>query len=166
WGFGAARRRDWGGGGGCGGARPGLGGPAQRGRNPRSSVAMGADLKGRHPRYSLAMGTAPKGREPRYSLAMRAILSSIALAAACGGALPKTPAFVAQPGDVAIVHANVVPMDRDGVLADHAVVVRAERILAVAPSDAVELPPTARRIDAAGRHAPPRLADLAAHALP
>ncbi len=95
---------------------------------------------------------------------MRPVLSSFVLLAACGGALPKTPTFVAQAGDIAIVHAHVVPMDRDGVLADHAVVVRGDRIVAVAPSDAVELPATARRIDAAGGYVLPGLADMHVHA--
>jgi len=92
------------------------------------------------------------------------VVCAVVAGAACAGTLPRAPSFVAQAGDLAIVHANVVPMDRDGVLADHTVVVRGDRIVAVGPADAVDVTATSRRVDATGRYVLPGLADMHVHA--
>src|SRR5215831_10072643 len=95
--------------------------------------------------------------------------AAIALIAACGSRVPppeSPPAasFPAAPfGVIAITHATVVPMVGDGVLADHTVVVRGDRIVAVAPSAEVEVPAEATVIDGTGKYVMPGLADMHVH---
>ncbi len=64
---------------------------------------------------------------------------------------------------VAFVGVNVVPMDREHVLADHTVVVRGDRIVSVGPADAVEIPDGALRIQGAGHWLMPGLAEMHGH---
>jgi imidazolonepropionase-like amidohydrolase len=71
--------------------------------------------------------------------------------------------FSAQPGDVAIVNVSVVPMQREGILRDHVVVVRASRIVAVVPAGSVDLGATVKRIDGHGGFLLPGLADMHVH---
>ncbi len=69
-------------------------------------------------------------------------------------------------GDSTVIeHVTVVPMDRPGLLVDQSVVVRGDRIVAVAPSDRIKPPPSARRIDGRGKFLVPGLADMHAHAI-
>lgn len=63
----------------------------------------------------------------------------------------------------AIVHANVVPMDRERVLRDHTVVIHGDRIVSVGPSREVVPPKGARIVDAAGRYLLPGLVDAHVH---
>ncbi|HSS02264.1 MAG TPA: amidohydrolase family protein [Kofleriaceae bacterium] len=72
--------------------------------------------------------------------------------------------FVAQAGDTAFTDVSVVPMTSDGALAHHTVVVRGDRIVAVAPRASVEVPPGVRVIDGAGKWLMPGLADMHVHA--
>lgn len=67
------------------------------------------------------------------------------------------------PATTAFVHVRVVPMDRDGALADQTVVVRGERIVSLGPSDTVEVPPGANTIDGSGLTLLPGLTDAHAH---
>ncbi len=72
----------------------------------------------------------------------------------------------AQPTDepvTAFVQVNVLPMDRDTVLADQTVLVRGTRIVAVGPATAVAIPEHARRIDGRGRYLMPGLAEMHGH---
>jgi imidazolonepropionase-like amidohydrolase len=72
---------------------------------------------------------------------------------ACGGgggaspAAPAAPHVTLQPGDIAITNVSVVPMSRDGVLAHHTIVVRGDRIVAVAPNASLEVPAGTKTID-------------------
>ena len=68
-----------------------------------------------------------------------------------------------QSNTIAFIHASVVPMDRERVLADHTVVVVDGRITAVSPASEVEVPPEAVRIDARGRYLLPALSDMHVH---
>jgi tetratricopeptide (TPR) repeat protein len=80
--------------------------------------------------------------------------------------LLSPPAYTAEPGSprpVVFVHASVVPMDADRVLADQTVVVSGGRIREVGPSERVPRPPGALVIDAAGRYLSPGLADMHVH---
>ncbi|HZJ67417.1 MAG TPA: hypothetical protein VFD36_28105, partial [Kofleriaceae bacterium] len=96
---------------------------------------------------------------------------------ACGGggggaspAAPAAPHIALQPGDIAITNVSVVPMSRDGVLAHHTIVVRGDRIVALAPNASLEVPAGTKMIDersesrgrgpagSAGGAPPPRLA--------
>jgi imidazolonepropionase-like amidohydrolase len=67
------------------------------------------------------------------------------------------------PGDIAITDVTVVPMSRDGALAHHTVVVRGDRIVAVAPSASVALPAGVTAIDGKGKWLIPGLADMHVH---
>jgi hypothetical protein len=81
-----------------------------------------------------------------------------------GGAPAPAPGFVVAPGDVAVTDVTVVPMARDGVLAHHTVVVRGDRIVAVAPSASITVPAGVTVIDGAGKWLMPGLADMHVHA--
>lgn len=72
-------------------------------------------------------------------------------------------AFVARPGDTAITDMSVAPMTSDGVFAHHTVVIRGDRIAAVAPSASVALPRGVTMIDGAGKWLMPGLADMHVH---
>jgi hypothetical protein len=64
---------------------------------------------------------------------------------------------------VAIHNVNVVPMDREQVLANHVVIVQNGRITAVGPRNRVAIPRDARRIDGRGGYLVPGLADFHVH---
>jgi hypothetical protein len=111
-----------------------------------------------------------RGRRIRSITGSGWLSATLALIAAC--ALRKPPAldvppaasFSAAPsGVVAITHATVVPMVGDGVLADHTVVVRGDRIVALAPSGELEVPAEATVIDGTGKWLMPGLADMHVH---
>jgi len=79
-------------------------------------------------------------------------------------AVPVAPAsFVAQPGDTAFTDVSVVPMTSDGALAHHTVVVRGDRIVAIAPASAITVPAGAKVIDGTGKWLMPGLADMHVH---
>ena len=63
----------------------------------------------------------------------------------------------------AIVGVNVIPMDREGVLADQTVIVRGERIERVGDTGLTRVPLGAKRIDGRGKYLIPGLADLHVH---
>jgi dienelactone hydrolase/tetratricopeptide (TPR) repeat protein len=63
----------------------------------------------------------------------------------------------------AIVDVNLVPMDRERVLAHQTVIVRGDRIAELGPAGSLRLPPGAIRIDGRGRYLIPGLFDMHAH---
>ena len=83
---------------------------------------------------------------------------SVALVVLAGAPASGTPAET-----TVFAHANVVPMDVDGVLGDYTVVVEGDRIAAVGPAAEVEIPEGATVIDAAGGWLMPGLADMHMH---
>jgi imidazolonepropionase-like amidohydrolase len=86
------------------------------------------------------------------------------LACSCTAGPPRPPPSVAiQPGDTAITDVSVVAMSSDGVLAHHTIVIRGDRIVAVAPTSAIALPSGIRVIDGAGKWLMPGLADMHVH---
>ena len=98
-----------------------------------------------------------------YAPAPRTILSASWLAIA-GLVVPAgTLAQVPPQRATAFVNANVVPMDREGVLADYTVVVSSGRIVEMGPSASVEPPAGAMVIDAAGKYLMPGLAEMHGH---
>ena len=119
----------------------------------------------RTPRSSLARN----GRTTRARIASaRAALAGTA-ATALLAALPAPTS--AQPaalssGTFAFTGANVVPMDRERVLANHTVVVTNGRITAVGPTGSVRVPAGATSIDARGKYLMPGLAEMHAHVPP
>ena len=99
---------------------------------------------------------------------VRAVARGIAAGAACaliGGCTPASPSTtVADPGVIAIVGVNVVPMtDGDSILPDRTVIVRDGRITAIGRASAVDVPRGALRIDARGRYLMPGLVDAHVH---
>lgn len=88
---------------------------------------------------------------------------ALTLALLCAAPAHAAPAIPTTPDTIAFVHASVVPMDSERVLADHTVVVTDGRIVAVGPHDAIQVPHGARVIDASGRHMLPALSDMHVH---
>ncbi|MEX2284778.1 MAG: amidohydrolase family protein [Gemmatimonadota bacterium] len=66
-------------------------------------------------------------------------------------------------GQVAFVNVNVIPMDRERVLADQTVVVTNGRITAVGPAARTTVPPNAIRVDGRGKYLTPGLAEMHGH---
>ncbi len=64
---------------------------------------------------------------------------------------------------LAITHVNVVPMDKDGVLADQTVVVQGGRIAELGDAADVPVPEGARVVDGRGKWLIPGLADMHVH---
>jgi imidazolonepropionase-like amidohydrolase len=102
------------------------------------------------------MGPSPRRKET----VLAALLASLVLVQ---DQPAPAPAPVPERGTFAFVGATVVPMDQDGVLADHVVIVRAGRIEALGPRESLEIPHDALRVDARGRWLIPGLADMHGH---
>lgn len=64
---------------------------------------------------------------------------------------------------LAIEHVSVLAMEREGLLADHTVVVRDGRITALGPASEIVVPEDAQRIDGRERFLMPGLADMHVH---
>lgn len=71
-----------------------------------------------------------------------------------------------MPQAFAITHATIIPMDREHVLHDHGVIVRGDRIEALAPSAELPIPSDALVIDAGGKTLLPGLGDMHVHLVP
>lgn len=93
---------------------------------------------------------------------MLRLAAAVALAMfACGKSAKPKPEPL-QAGDIALVGATVVPMDHEGALADHTVVVRGDQILRVAPAASIDTT-GATVIDVHGKWLVPGLADMHVH---
>ncbi|NVB84417.1 MAG: amidohydrolase family protein [Kofleriaceae bacterium] len=92
----------------------------------------------------------------------RIALALVVLFVACKGDKPAAKKEVLQAGDLALVGATVVPMDREGTLADQIVVVRGDKIALVAPSAQVDTK-AATVVDVKGKWIVPGLADMHVH---
>lgn len=68
-----------------------------------------------------------------------------------------------SPRSIAFVHANVIPMHREGVLKDHTVVIKGDRIVEIVPSKEIKLSSNVRQIDATGKFLLPGFADMHIH---
>jgi imidazolonepropionase-like amidohydrolase len=93
---------------------------------------------------------------------IRAALAVLLIVPSVGGTAPARPA-ASEPAPLAIVGATVLPMDDARVLRGHTVVMRGDRIVAVAPDGRADIPAGARRIDARGRWLVPGLVDMHVH---
>lgn len=74
--------------------------------------------------------------------------------------------LAAQEGTYAFVDVSVLPMDRNGVLANQTVVVVDGVITALGPASRIRVPDGATRIDGRGRFLMPGLAEMHAHVPP
>lgn len=99
--------------------------------------------------------------EARWLACLVLLLSGCADDRVAGSAEAQSAAGASNT--IAFVGANVLPMDRETVLAEHTVLVRDGRILEVGPTADVEVPEGAQRIDARGRWLMPGLAEMHGH---
>lgn len=86
---------------------------------------------------------------------MRAAIALSLLLAAAGAQ--------AQDQVTAFVNVNVVPMDRERVLANQTVIVRNGSIAELGPANRVTVPANATRVDGSGRYLMPGLAEMHGH---
>jgi imidazolonepropionase-like amidohydrolase len=70
------------------------------------------------------------------------------------------------PAVVAFVNVNLVPMDRERILAEQTVLVRDGRIAEIGPAGKVKIPNGAIQIDGRGKYLMPGLADMHVHLYP
>lgn len=84
-------------------------------------------------------------------------------AAVFSAAVSSTSVSAQGRGTIAIVNANVLPMDRNTVLANHTVLIREGLIQQVDSNVRVRIPAGATRIDAGGKFLIPGLADMHIH---
>jgi imidazolonepropionase-like amidohydrolase len=92
----------------------------------------------------------------RYVNAMKKLLLSLILGAAVHAAQPPD-------GTVAFVNVNVIPMDRETVLADQTVVVTGGKIASIGPAAKAQVPAGAAKVDGKGKYLMPALAEMHAH---
>lgn len=103
---------------------------------------------------------------------LRTGVAAVALGAMPAAALaaPQASSRAAAAGDapaaLAFVGVNVVPMDRERVLADQTVIVVGDRIQRMGPAARTRVPDDALRIDARGKFLMPGLAEMHAHIPP
>jgi len=77
---------------------------------------------------------------------------------------PQAPSEEPQrPAVVAFVNVNVVPMDRERILPEQTVIVRADRISEIGPVDTTDIPEGALRIDGRDKYLMPGLVDMHVH---
>jgi imidazolonepropionase-like amidohydrolase len=77
---------------------------------------------------------------------------------------PQAPSEEPQrPAVVAFINVNVVPMDRDRILPQQTVIVRADRISEIGPVDTTDIPEGALRIDGRDKYLMPGLVDMHVH---
>ena len=88
-------------------------------------------------------------------------LLSLALLLCAGFASTLRPQ--AQAPATVFVGVHVIPMDRETVLRDQAVVIRDGTITSIGPAGQAQIPPGAVRIEAAGKYLIPALGELHAH---
>ena len=81
----------------------------------------------------------------------------------CG--MQTEPPEASADGPVAFVDVNVVPMNRDTLLAHHTVLIQDGKIAAMGPSEAIAVPEEAFRIDGSGKYLMPGLIDMATYGL-
>ena len=86
----------------------------------------------------------------------------VAILAICAASLINSTVPAAGP-PIAFVGVNVVPMDRERVLANHTVVVQDGRISAVGPADKTTVPAGSLRVEGRGKYLMPGLAEMHGH---
>jgi len=89
----------------------------------------------------------------------------VAILAICAASLINSTVPAAGP-PIAFVGVNVVPMDRERVLANHTVVVQDGRISAVGPADKTTVPAGSLRVEGRGKYLMPGLAEMHGHVPP
>ena len=90
---------------------------------------------------------------------MRRVFRAALTLSLCGG----TTLIAQGRGTVALVNVNVLPMDRDTLLAGQTVLIRDGIIQQVGPSSRVRIPAGTTRVEAGGKYLMPGLADMHVH---
>lgn len=85
--------------------------------------------------------------------------------ASCASVQQAGPQPPSATSVVAFVHATVIPMDRERLVADQTVLIVGGTIAEIGPSSSVKVPTGALRIDATGRYLLPALSDMHVHLL-
>ncbi|MDQ3341445.1 MAG: amidohydrolase family protein [Myxococcota bacterium] len=88
---------------------------------------------------------------------------ALILLVACGSQSQKVELVRTVAGDLVFTDVTVVPMDRDTTVPHQTVIVRGDKIVAIAPSATVEISPGSTKIDGAGKWLMPGLADMHVH---
>ncbi|NOT08093.1 MAG: amidohydrolase family protein [Gemmatimonadales bacterium] len=83
-----------------------------------------------------------------------------------GGRVLRHTPQARQAPPVAFVNVNVVPMDRERVIAGQTVVTEGNKIVRIGPAASVPVPAGAIRVDGAGKYLIPGLAEMHAHVPP
>jgi Amidohydrolase family len=109
----------------------------------------------KEPWLRLAAGST-KAAQMRTGTLLLAVMLAGALASCAPG-----PTLIR--GDLAIVHARLLPMDSVRVLTDHTVVIAGGRIIAVGPSTELRIDPATPTVDAAGGTLMPAFVDSHTH---
>lgn len=87
----------------------------------------------------------------------------VAVAAASLLIAPTSSQPVAQVASTAFIGVNVLPMDKETVLADQTVVVTDGKIASIAPAAKAQVPAGAVKVDGKGKYLVPSLGELHAH---
>jgi hypothetical protein len=93
-----------------------------------------------------------------------AVASAQSASSAAASTPPRSTGTTAPA--VAFVDVNVIPMDRQRVIAGQTVIVRGDRIEAIGPARGTDIPAGAVRIDGRRKYLMPGLAEMHAHVLP
>ena len=91
--------------------------------------------------------------------------SALVAVVAAGMLLDTSPSSqpVAQPAATAFIGVNVLPMDKEGTLANQTVFVTDGKIASITPADKAQLPAGAVKVDGKGKYLMPGLGELHAH---
>ncbi len=120
-----------------------------KGRNKKGPTGVPTNMKCTKIRLLATAGLQGLGR----------ILLSLGLLTGLAAAQSKGK----PEGAIAIVHVNVIPMNRETVLRDQTVVVTDGKIQAVGSAESTAIPAGARKIDASGKYLIPGLTDSHVH---
>ena len=85
--------------------------------------------------------------------------------ASCASVQQAAPQPPSGTDVVAFVHATVIPMDKERLVADQTVLTAGGKIVEIGPSSSVKVPTGALRVDASGRYLLPALSDMHVHLL-
>ncbi len=99
----------------------------------------------------------------RIILAMMWLFLLVALVAGCMVKEPRDPQQISDAVYTAFIHVKVVPMTREIIFFDQTVLIDGDRIVAMGPSNNLDVPPTATIIDGDGGYLIPGLADMHMH---
>ena len=102
---------------------------------------------------------------PAARTAPAALTASAATTAASGPSADRATPVALVADTIAFLSVNVIPLDREGMLADHNVIVDDGRIVDMGPAAVTPVPAAATRVAGDGRYLIPGLYDMHSHLL-